>query len=303
LLLLRAIWPNSTTQPAWGGVFAFPQEARYTKRHASSKHDLEKVKGHKRQIKDKIRDNIVSDTKKNFHELVVKSSLFKGRGDWYFCFLKSERIAHVLVVLASNVSEDRRGELLLVSRSAGMLPGKLVRFAAGAIAAEVVLADLLATLSLVRLLQTSGILVKENAQILAQEYEALIEKFAASVHLSPFASAQDFAVPQVEQSSGDAASVGLLERLDSSGAIKDVKGQSIFKGQDVQKLVSKGQQERVERIRDFVLKNKGVSIKDIAQVVQGCSEKTIQRELAVLIQQGVIKKVGERRWSLYMPAL
>lgn len=245
----------------------------------------------------------MSDNKKNFHELVVKSSLFKGRGDWYFCFLKSERIAHVLAVLASNVSEGGRGELLLLSRSAGMLPGKVVHFAAGAIAAELVLADLLAALSSVRLLQTSSVITKENGQILVQEYEALIEKFAASVHLSPFASAQDFAVPQVEQGQGSTLGAGLLQTADHAESIKDSKGHNVFKGQDAQKFVSKGQQERMGQILDFVLKNKGVSIKDVARVVQGCSEKTIQRELSVLIQQGAIKKVGERRWSLYTPAL
>ena len=245
----------------------------------------------------------MSDNKKNFHESVVKSVLFKGRGDWYFCFLKSERIAHVLTILASNVSESGRGELLVLSRSAGILPGKVVHFAAGTLAAEVVLADMLALLASVRLLQTSGFIVKENAQILAQEYEVLIEKFAASVHLSPFASADDFAVPQVGQDAGNVPVANRPQGVDYGMLIKDSKGHPSFKGQDSQKVVSKGQKERMGHILDFVLKNKGVSIKDIAQVVQGCSEKTIQRELAVLVGQGAIKKVGERRWSVYVPVL
>ncbi len=241
----------------------------------------------------------MSDNKKNFHEFAVESALFKGRGDWYFCFLKSEKIAHVLIALSNSVSEGRRGELVELSRSAGMLPRQIAYFALGNVSAESVLADLLVLLSSIRLLQTNGVIVKENAQILAQEYEALIEKFAASVRLSPFASAQDFAVPQVEQGQSNALGAGLLQ----AEPIKDSKGHNVFKSQDTQKLVSKGQQERTERIRDFVLKNKGVSIKDIARVVQGCSEKTIQRELAVLVQQKVIQKVGERRWSLYVPIL
>jgi DNA-binding transcriptional ArsR family regulator len=42
-----------------------------------------------------------------------------------------------------------------------------------------------------------------------------------------------------------------------------------------------------------------VTVKDIAQEITDCSEKTLQRELVALTQQGVLKKYGERRWSRY----
>ncbi|MBI2108891.1 MAG: DeoR family transcriptional regulator [Parcubacteria group bacterium] len=49
-----------------------------------------------------------------------------------------------------------------------------------------------------------------------------------------------------------------------------------------------------------LLKSRGeVSIKDISEVVSGCSEKTIQRELLSLVEQGIVRKTGERRWSKY----
>lgn len=41
------------------------------------------------------------------------------------------------------------------------------------------------------------------------------------------------------------------------------------------------------------------SIKEIATVIPGCSEKTIQRELSALVASGSVKRVGERRWSRY----
>ncbi len=57
--------------------------------------------------------------------------------------------------------------------------------------------------------------------------------------------------------------------------------------------------ERQEAIL-AVIKAKGeLSIKDLTGVIKGCSEKTIQRELLVLVDQGVLNKVGERRWSRY----
>ncbi len=49
-----------------------------------------------------------------------------------------------------------------------------------------------------------------------------------------------------------------------------------------------------------VIKNRGeVSIKDIASIVKGVSSKTVQRSLITLVQKGIIKRTGERRWSKY----
>ncbi len=42
-----------------------------------------------------------------------------------------------------------------------------------------------------------------------------------------------------------------------------------------------------------------LSIKDLTDVIKGCSEKTIQRELISLVNAGVLLKAGERRWSRY----
>lgn len=49
-----------------------------------------------------------------------------------------------------------------------------------------------------------------------------------------------------------------------------------------------------------VLSDKGeASIKDVAEVIRDASEKTIQRELNVLIKDNIVKREGERRWSRY----
>ena len=50
-----------------------------------------------------------------------------------------------------------------------------------------------------------------------------------------------------------------------------------------------------------LIKQKGgiSSIRDLAQAIPGLSSKTIQRELIVLVHQGLLKKEGKRRWSRY----
>lgn len=58
-------------------------------------------------------------------------------------------------------------------------------------------------------------------------------------------------------------------------------------------------ESRRARILKLVKDNKEVTIKDIATHFSDFSEKTIQRELVSLVESGVLKKFGERRWSRY----
>jgi hypothetical protein len=59
-------------------------------------------------------------------------------------------------------------------------------------------------------------------------------------------------------------------------------------------------QSRREQILALFVRGVDVSIKDIVARIRGCSEKTIQRELNVLLDDGVIRRIGEKRWSRYI---
>ena len=57
--------------------------------------------------------------------------------------------------------------------------------------------------------------------------------------------------------------------------------------------------DRRERIKT-VLEAKGeATIKDISEIITDVSEKTIQRELNSMIEDNLVKRQGERRWSKY----
>ncbi len=56
---------------------------------------------------------------------------------------------------------------------------------------------------------------------------------------------------------------------------------------------------RRQKIVDLIKMKGEVSIKDISDNFFDCSEKTIQRELITLVEEGILAKVGERRWSRY----
>lgn len=243
-----------------------------------------------------IKDKPMPDKRSKFHEFALKSILFKGREDWYFCYLKTEKIAHVLAVLERRAQVGETHVQEIATRAAG-LPGDIAHLAAGEIDAPVVLADIFALLAAVRLAATEELIHKETASILEAEYEAVAQRLMAGSHPSPFVGVDDFHIPQLTLDAGSAAisDTRMSNNVFNSPIQKDSqKGQ--FGG------TSKGQGERAERILDYIRRQGSVSIKEIASTIKGCSEKTIQRELISLIQAGLVRRVGERRWSHYEPA-
>lgn len=57
---------------------------------------------------------------------------------------------------------------------------------------------------------------------------------------------------------------------------------------------------RQSKILSFINDRKSAAIKDITTLFPDLSEKTIQRELGVLVAKGLITKRGSKRWSVYM---
>jgi hypothetical protein len=66
--------------------------------------------------------------------------------------------------------------------------------------------------------------------------------------------------------------------------------------------IVKDKNNRQDIILSMLKSGVKLTIKDFAQNIKDCSEKTIQRELLTLVSKGVLKKEGERRWSKYFIA-
>ena len=64
-------------------------------------------------------------------------------------------------------------------------------------------------------------------------------------------------------------------------------------------IASQKKNSRHETILSLLNKKEGLGIKDFADQISGCSEKTIQRELLAMVESGIIRKEGDRRWSKY----
>jgi len=80
------------------------------------------------------------------------------------------------------------------------------------------------------------------------------------------------------------------------------KGHSfINKGKNLKEFgaVSVKKNSRQSIIISILKRKREIMIKDVSPLIHGCSEKTIQRELSTMVQTGVLKKTGEKRWSRY----
>lgn len=92
------------------------------------------------------------------------------------------------------------------------------------------------------------------------------------------------------------------KRQESTTVKKDTNTMSVT-GQGAQGLSSTFQmrkQSRRDQILGLFVRGVDVSIKDIAARIKGCSEKTIQRELNALLEDNLIDRIGEKRWSRYV---
>ncbi len=64
-------------------------------------------------------------------------------------------------------------------------------------------------------------------------------------------------------------------------------------------VVSVKKNGRQSVIINLLKRKKEIMIKDVSPLISGCSEKTIQRELSAMVAAGILKKIGEKRWSRY----
>jgi hypothetical protein len=56
---------------------------------------------------------------------------------------------------------------------------------------------------------------------------------------------------------------------------------------------------RQSTIINLLKRKREIMIKDVSPLINGCSEKTIQRELMAMVHNGTLRKIGEKRWSRY----
>ncbi len=218
-----------------------------------------------------------------------------------FIYKKAERLAKALHLIAPAFSEsvslrNRIDAIAIGLVDAAVLTPGLARAALSR--------ELLSLSSVLSIARTGGLLSVMNTELITREAHILLQEVAVYeeprlfLDESPTLSgiAKDALKRDAVQSARVAESRPSPQRQVPPAGSKAAKGQ----------LIKDTTGTRAEHIKDrresvmSVIRNKGsVSIKDISTMIRGVSEKTIQRELAVLVESGIVLKRGERRWSTY----
>lgn len=187
---------------------------------------------------------------------------------------------------------------------------------------DVLRGNILETLALLELAFISGLLSEMNFTILKREYAALrdaieIKKtshesrtdnllgetfFGSSFHADESTHKDIFNKGHNNSTSFIMSDTRNTVRENYSKPTPFKSEQSklkVFSHPKDSNVVNADRESRREKILKLVKDNREVMVKDIAAHFPELSEKTLQRELVSLVESGVLKKTGERRWSRY----
>ncbi len=142
-------------------------------------------------------------------------------------------------------------------------------------------------LSLIKIISNAGLISQMNFSIIMHEIESLIEfikkQSSDNAHATGFILSDNFFSTdiQVPQTTLIESQIPKKNIIKDKVNIKDKKN------------------NRQNDILNLLKKSSNLTIKDFTKVIVDCSEKTIQRELIDLVLGGIVKRIGQRRWSTY----
>lgn len=218
-----------------------------------------------------------------------------------FIYKKAERLAKALHLIApaftdSTTLRNRIDAVAIGLVDAAVLPPGAARTALSR--------ELLTLSSVLSIARTGGLLSAMNAELIAREAHTLLQEVA--VYEEPRLFLDDAptlsgiaknALKRESQSNGHSALP--RQAMTPQRTVKPKAAATKGQVKDTTVAAPAHIKDRREAVLS-VLQDKGsVSIKDISTLIRGISEKTIQRELASLVDSGAVVRQGERRWSTY----
>lgn len=236
----------------------------------------------------------VSGNDAHFDAFVLDKGIFSNVFDKdirrVYIYKKAERLAKAihLVAPAFKNSSALREKIDLIA--IGLVDGAVLPPSQARAALS---RELLALSSVLSIARAGSLLSPMNADLIARESHALLQEVAT--YEEPRLAFED--------------SPTLASLAKSSAAMRPAEAARMRLSQASQAPAHKGHSDKGQSVSDKssrrdaileVLKRRGPSyIKDISTVIRDVSEKTIQRELQSLVQDGRVAKEGERRWTTY----
>lgn len=237
-------------------------------------------------------------------EKSIFSNIFEKDIRRVFIYKKAERLAKAIQMVSPAFMETVSLRNRIDAIAIGLIDAAVRPPAA---ARSALSRELLALSSVLAIAQAGGLLSTMNAELISREAQTLLQEVAAYeeprlfLDEAPTIASIARNVPHDNPRRESRASASRGAELRRQAASIVPRAASLL---DMSDTEIKGQQhdrggDRREAVLS-VIKEKGeASIKDISTRFRDVSEKTIQRELAALVQSGVVGKRGERRWSVY----
>jgi hypothetical protein len=243
------------------------------------------------KMSDTQKDNQRDIMKKTDTNLQGKFGLFFKNEHHSFVVLKSEKLASALYMVTGFIPENDPLRTQLRTCALDLVSCATDREKGRGAAHEHFGSRCLEIGSMLSLAERAGLVSPMNAQILCDEYASL-GAFVQSNHGQVFNDGV-----QVEAGLSGAAPA----RIGTHGQVKKTVNppkRTSFKKTEQDKRHN----DRRQKILSLFNRKERINVKDAAAAVEGCSEKTIQRELTAMVDEGVLFKEGERRWSTYRKA-
>jgi hypothetical protein len=254
-------------------------------------------------------DNKEANSKSPFSDPINWKSLgfFSSEDYLIYIFKKTEKITSALYLISGLLKDDEpikwelrdHGiDLLSSSFSASSsVPGDKSSIIQSLFSAA------LETISLLNVARISNLISEMNHTLLVHEIDNIVgmlrDRLAQNAENAGYVLSEAFFKTPDLFSSG----FRLENRRNNAN---DSRSHSVEGSDGGLQRVSQGQGStrgkklyRQDAILNVLKSQSNVTIKDFSRVIKDCSEKTIQRELLELVDKGVVKKEGERRWSTY----
>lgn len=229
-----------------------------------------------------------------------------------YIFKKTEKITAALYLVSGLLKDDEPIKWELRDRGIDLLSSSFTASSSMPGDKNAVIQSLfnaaLETISLLNVARISNLITEMNHRLLVREIDNVVglmrDRLAESAENAGYVLSETFFKTPDLFSSGFRSDARPQDRPVARDAVRREVRQVVPNGSKIE--VSKGQgssvakkSHRQEAILSLLRERSDLTIKDFSKVITDCSEKTIQRELIEMVDQGVIKKEGERRWSRY----
>ncbi len=229
-------------------------------------------------------------------EKSIFSNIFERDIKRVYIYKKAERLAKAIHLIAPAFVDSASLRNRVDSIAIGLVDAAI----RPPVAARAALSrELLALSSVLSIARTGGMLSSMNAELIAREAHLLLQEVAA--YEEPRLFLDD--VPSLAEIAKRAGKEPVARPHASAPEKPRAAAASKGHGKDnpIKDTYADGKLHgRQEAILEVLRgRPEGAGIKDVSTVIRNVSEKTIQRELMALIDAGVVRKEGERRWSTY----